>query len=46
MIKHFNDLTDAERIELGKVLAETIIEDGMVDYNGSFAFGDGLEVVK
>lgn len=44
MIKDFNDLTNAERIELGKVLAETIIEDGMVDYNGSFAFGDGLEV--
>ena len=44
MIKDYHDLTDAQRIELGKKLAETIIEDGLVDYQASFAFGEGLEV--
>ena len=44
MIIDFNDLTDAQRIELGKKLAETIIEDGLVDYQGSFAFDEGLNV--
>ena len=43
-IKDYCDLTDAERIELGRTLADAIVEDGMVDYRGSFAFGDGLEV--
>ena len=43
-IKDYCDLSNAERIKLGMVLAKAIIEDGMVDYRGSYSFGDGLEV--
>ena len=43
-IVDYCDLTDEERIKLGKALAKSILEVGLVDYRGSFDFGDGLEV--
>lgn len=44
--KDYCDLTDTERIQLGEKLAKLIVEDGVVDYRGSFTFGNGLEVYR
>jgi hypothetical protein len=46
MILRIAELSEEQSLQIGKALADALLDKGVVEYYDSFKFGDGLEVIR